>query len=261
MGLLFRCVLIEAAVAIAAPSGHLVYGQRQGSIPDQQIIREAKLVASGARVDLYQHDLAVDSALVNVAEDALAKMESMLGRKLDESTLGPRVRIYVSAATRISHVWRGYEHPSDPQPVLFLNAMVAQLAVRGTNATYAHELGHLLTWRYYSHTLREGLADYLASQVHPGAAIGPNIGGYGTQDVSREIDDVLGTTLSPPAAVINDMVVRRAYYYASYRFVHFLIDRAGMSTFLKLYDAKDPEHEFVRLYGANRRQLVLAASK
>ena len=34
-----------------------------------------------------------------------------------------------------------------------------------------------------------------------------------------------------------------------------------MVTFLKLYDAKDPESEFLHLYGANRKDLVLAAAK
>jgi len=43
--------------------------------------------------------------------------------------------------------------------------------------------------------------------------------------------------------------------------VRYLIERAGMATFLKLYDARDPESEFLRLYGASRKALVLAAAK
>ena len=110
--------------------------------------------ASGARVELYQHGLKADPALLAAAESALGRMEELLGRKLDETTLGPKVRIYVSVVTTVSHVWRGYEHPGDPRGVLFLNARVARLALNGTNATYAHEMAHLLTWRFNGHTGR-----------------------------------------------------------------------------------------------------------
>jgi len=259
---LSRRVLIRGALIIAVLAVSLAYGQRRNATPDDQIIREAQLVAPGARVDLFQHGLMVDPALVEAADRALTRMEELLGQRLDESTLGPRVRIYVAASTTVSHVWRGYEHPSDPKAVLFLNPTVARLALRGTNATYAHELAHLLTWRFYSHTLREGLADYLALQVHPGAGVGPNIEGYASPPaVPPEVEEYLGTTRAPPGALMNDAQFRRAYYFASYRFVRFLIERAGMVTFLKLYEARDPESEFSRLYGASRKELVLAAAK
>lgn len=136
------------------------------------------------------------------------------------------------------------------------------MAVLGTNATYAHELAHLLTWRYHSHTLREGLADYLALQLHPRAGVGPNFLGYGSPPaVPPEIADYLGTTRPPPEAVISDAQFRRAYYYASYRFVRYLIGRADMATFLKLYEAEDPGAEVSRLYGASLQELIAAAAK
>ena len=225
-------------------------------------MREAQLVASGPRVDLFQHGVAIDPALGKAAEAALARMEELLGRKLDEATLGPRIRIYVSIHTTISHVWRGYNHPSDPKAVIFLNPRVADAATRGTNATYAHELAHLLTWRYASHTLREGLADYLALQLHPGAGVRPNLQGYGSPpSVPAEVEEYLGTAKPPPAAVISDAAFRRAYYFASYRLVRYLIERGGLAVFLKLYDASDPESEFHPLYGASRKELVAAAAK
>lgn len=237
-------------------------GQRRGASSDEQIVREAQLVATGARVEVFQHGVAVDPALVDVAERALARMEDLLGRKLDEPTLGPKIRVYVSARTTISHVWRGYAHPTDPKAMLFLNPVVARLAVRGTNATYAHELAHLLTWRFYSHTLREGLADYLALQLHPGAGVGPNADGYAAPPaVSPDIIGYLGTTRAPPEALISDAQFRRAYYFASYRFVRHLIERRGMATFLKLYEATDPGIEISHLYGASLDELVTAAVK
>lgn len=257
-----RCLLLVGAVAFAYFTAPFAYGQRRSAVPDEQIIREAQLVTSGARVDLFQHGSSVDPALVDAAESALTRMEALLGRKLDQSALGPRVRIYVSASTSVSHVWRGYEHPSDPKGVVFLNPRAAEAALRGANATYAHELAHLLTWRFYSHTLREGLADFLALQIHPGAGVGPNIQGYTSPPpVAPEIEEYLGTTKAPPVAVTSDAAFRRGYYFASYRFVRFLIERAGITVFLKLYDARDPESEFQRLYGATRKELVLAAAR
>jgi hypothetical protein len=257
-----RSVLRAAALVLSLVATPLAYGQRNSGTSDDEIVRGAQLVASGTRVDLYQHGLVVDPALVELSERALVRMEELLGRKLDESTFGPKVRIYVAAATTVSHVWRGYEHRSDPKALLFLNPRVARLALLGTNATYAHELAHLLTWRFNSHTLREGLADYLALQVHPGAGVGPSVDGYASPPaVLPEVEEFLGTTRAPPNAVMTDAGFRRAYYFASYRFVRFLIERGGMATFLKVYDAKDPESELQRLYGASRSELVLAAAK
>lgn len=151
MRLQLRCAVLVLAVLVTAVFPPSARGQRPGAPLDEQIVRDAQLVASGTRVDVLQHGVAADRAL--------ARMEELVGRKLDESTLGPRIRIYVSASATVSHVWRGYRHPTDPKPFVFLNPVVAGLAVPGTNATYAHELAHLLTWRYHSHTLREGLAD------------------------------------------------------------------------------------------------------
>jgi hypothetical protein len=247
-----------ASIAIAPP-GH---GDPRNAASDAQIVQEAQLVGSGARIDLYQHGVIADAALVEAAERALSRMEKILGRRLDVATLGSRIRIYVSAGTAVSHVWRGYHHRTDPKAVLFLNPTVARLAVRGTNATYAHEMAHLLTWRYHSHTLREGLADYLALELHPGAAVGPNTAGYGSPPaVPHELDRYLGTSHAPPSEVRTDIQFRRAYYFASYRFVRYLIALAGMETFLQLYDSRDPEGEYVRLYGASREELVSAAAR
>jgi hypothetical protein len=245
------CALLGAAA---------VSGVHSSAHSDSQIVKQAALVASGVRVDLFQLDAVADPALVGLAEAALSRMELALGRPLDTQTLGARVRIYVARATRVSHVWRGYEHPTDPQAALFLTPQVATLALAGTNATYAHELAHLLTWRFHSHTLREGLADYLALQIHPGAGVGPNkLGGAPAPLLSAEICRYLGTTEAPPDALMTDPEFRRAYYYASYRFVDFLIRRGGMQTFLSLYDAAEPEHAFPKLYAVRREDLLLFA--
>jgi len=57
----------------------------------------------------------------------------------------------------------------------------------------------------------------------------------------------------------SDLQHRRAYDLASYRFVKYLVEKAGLETFMKLYDSMDPEAEIARLYGASRDQLVRMA--
>jgi hypothetical protein len=257
-----RFLLRTSATLICAVlfTTQLAHGQRGRGISDEQIVRESMLVASGTRVALFQHGLVVDPALLHVAEEDLPRMEALLGLKFDEATFGPKIRIYVSSAVAVSHVWRGYDLPKDPRAIILLNPMVARLAVSGANATLTHEMTHLLTWRYRSHTLREGIADYVALTLHPGAGVGPNVQGYGAPPaVGPEVEKYLGTTKPPPDSVETDPKFRREYYFACYRFVNFLIERKGIPVFLQLYNSKDPEAAFPSLYGASRAELVLAA--
>ena len=251
------------ALAVALASSVVsttAWGQRVPAATDDEIVAQASLVAAGDRVEIYQHGVKVSSALLKIAETAYAKLEALTGRTLDTATLGPKIRIYVSNAIVVSHVWRGYQHPKDPQGVILLSGRAYPGALNGTNATYAHEMAHLFTWRYYSHTLREGLADYLALQIHPGAGVGPNPDGYAASArIPRDIAECLGTTKPPPAFVTSEMTFRRMYYFASFRFVKYLIETAGMATFLRLYDSDDPETEMTNLYGAPRAELLRRA--
>lgn len=241
-------------------ASHPISAQRPRAVSDGQIIAEATLVASGERVEIFQHSVHVDPAFLRLAERAYRRLEALTGRTFDTATLGPKIRLYVSSAVTISHVWRGYDHPRDPRGLVFLNPQVYQSALKGTNATYVHEMAHLLTWRYQSHTLREGLADYLALQVHPGAGVGPNVDGYAwSSPIPPDIVSHLGTTRPPPSWLVSDAPRRRAYYFASYRFVKFLIEQGGMSVIMQLYDADDPEVELPKLYGASRDALVRMA--
>jgi hypothetical protein len=251
--------LIVVLCSIAGAMDH-AGAQRPRLVGDDQIVQQAELVASGDRVEIYQHGLRVAPAFLKLAEEAYIRLETLTGRKLDTATLGPRIRIYVSDAVAVSHVWRGYGHPRDPKGIVLLNARAYSDALRGANATYAHEMAHLFTWRYHSHTLREGLADYLALKIHPGAGVGPNPTGYDMSTrVSQEVLDFLGTTKPPPQGVVSDAGLRRSYYYASYRFVRYLIDTEGMDTFMELYDAEDTEPALTRLYRASREELVRRA--
>jgi hypothetical protein len=206
VSLLFTFLLVVDAAVI------------QGQVPrravsDEQIVAQGQRVGSGTYVEIYQHGVTVDPSFLQSMESVYKQVETVTGVKLDTATLGPKVHLYVSDAVGVSHVWRGYQHPSDPRAIIFLNPRVYLGAMSGTNATHIHELAHLFTWRFTSHTLREGLADAVALSILPGAAVGPNPGGdEWPPDIPSEILAYLGTTKPPPGWLATDRERRRAYY-------------------------------------------------
>jgi len=228
-------------------------------LSDDQIVARAQLVGSGKHVEIYQHGVTVDPSFLKVMESVYGQVEALTGLKLDTDTLAPKVRVYVSDAVRISHVWRGYEHPSDPKAIIFLNPRAYQGAMSSQNATHIHELTHLFTWRFNSHTLREGFADYVALTILPGAAVGPNLAGDSPAQIPTDVLDHLGTTNPAPEWVSTDPVGRRAYYFASYRLVKYLVEMKGLATFMKLYASENPEVDIRSLYGISREEAIRAA--
>jgi hypothetical protein len=255
-----RALALSIFLFAIAAAGSSAWAQRGRVVSDQQIVQQAQLAVSGGHVELYQHGMTVDPAFLKSAEDAYGQLENLIGRKLDMATLGAKIRIYVSEAVPVSHVWKGYAHPEDPKGIVFLNSRAYLGALAGTNATYIHEMAHLFTWRFHSHTLREGLADYLALKIRPGAGVGPNPDGYDSAaQIPAEMAEYLGTTRPPPSWVTSDAQRRRAYYYASYRLVKYLIEQGGMDQFMQLYDSDHPERDIARLYGASREKLVRTA--
>ena len=231
------------------------------SISDEQLVAQGQLVASGAYVEIYQHGAAIDPSFLKVMESAYEEVQRVTGLKLDTATYSrSKVRVYVSDAIGVSHVWRGYQHSTDPKAIIFLNLRVYQGAMSGKNATHIHELTHLFTWRYNSHTPREGIADYVALKIFPGAAVGPNPGGGSARlEVPPEILELLGTTKPPPDWVSTDPLRRAAYYFASYRLVKYLIETKDMETFWKLYLSENPETDIKSLYGVERTDAIKAA--
>ena len=129
----------------------------------------------------------------------------------------------------------------------------------GNDATYIHELTHLFTWKYRSHTLREGIADYVALTILPGAAVGPNEGkAWNLSRIPLEVLECLGTIKPIPGWVTTDPLRRSAYYFASYRFAKYLVERENFATFMKLYASDDPEGDIKTLYGISREEAVKA---
>lgn len=256
LGLLLTLLLVVGT----AITESAVPRRGKGGGLDEGIVAQARLVGSGKYVELYELGVKIDPSFLKIMESVYEQVETVIGLKLDTATLGPKVRVYVSDAVQISHVWKAYEHSSDPRAIIFLNPRVYLGAVSGENATHIHELTHLFTWRYNSHTLREGIADYVALAVLPGAAVGPNPGGgESAPDIPSEILEYLGTTKPPPGWLSTDRVRRRAYYFASRRFVSYLVEMKGMETFMKFYVSENPEIAIRSLYGISREEAVQAA--
>ena len=231
------------------------------AISDEQIVRQAQLVARGDYVEIYQHGVTVEPSFLKIMEHTYGEVGRVSGLQFDTKTLGSKVQVFVSDGVNISHVWKGYQHPSDPRAIIFLNLRAYHGAMAGKNATHAHELTHLFTWRYHSHTLREGIADYVALKIIPGAAVGPNARPDDTarRSIAPEILDHLGTTTPAPDWVSTDPNRRSDYYFASYRFVKYLVESKDLETFWKIYASENPETDIKSLYGLDRKEAVEAA--
>ena len=131
VGLILAALVLTANTDAAVP---------RRSVPDEQIVAQAELVASGTYMEIYQYGVAIDPSFLKVMERAYEQVQRVTGLKLDTATLGPTVRVYVSDAIRVSHVWRGYQHPTDPKAIIFLNLRAYHGAMGGDNATHVHEL-------------------------------------------------------------------------------------------------------------------------
>jgi hypothetical protein len=248
-------VSVLVVLAVVLPST----AQMKRRTGDEQIVRDSERVTVGEHIEIYQDRIKVDPAFLKVAEDAYEQVEKLLRVKLDTATLGPKIQIYVSDLPSVCHVWKGYNHPQDPKGMIFLHRRGYLGAMRGLNATYIHEMVHLFTWRYYSHTLREGFAEDVALKILP-AGIGESPAGSDwSVAVPTEVIEHLGTTKEPPRWVTTDPAKRRVYYCASYRLVKSLVEAKGLETFMNLYKSKSPETEISKLYGITREEAIRVA--
>jgi hypothetical protein len=227
-------------------------------IPDKTIIKGTPLAATGKLVDVYSDLDNFESAeLVRLTEQAYEQIKKTFIFQYDHQQLGDRIKIYCADAINVSHVHGGYLQAKDLLGHIYLNPRSAYGAIQGMNATYVHELTHLFTWNFYSHTLREGLADFVASSLHHGSAIGPVPVDF---DLSNEsfthYSKYWATTKTPPRELRTDIDFRRGYYFSSRLFVKYLIEKYGLDAFMQLYDSPEPELGIETLYGQSRQALV-----
>ena len=227
-------------------------------IPDKTIIKRASLVATGKFVDVYSDlDEFEAGELVRLTEQAYEKIKRTFKFQYDHPRLGDRIQIYCSDAVKVSHVHGGYLQAKEPLGRIFLNPRSALGSVHGVNSTYIHELAHLFTWNFCSHTLREGLADYVASSLHQGSSIGPVPADFALPNEEFvRYTKYWATTKTPPRKLKTNIDFRRGYYFSSRLFVTYLIEKYGLDAFMQLYASPQPEVEISSLYGHSRQTLV-----
>jgi hypothetical protein len=228
---------------------------KQRENPDEFTLHRAKLVAQSDRIEVYRDGVDVDHDFIGSVEQLYLAIEAKLNRKFDEVTFGRKIKIVVSDSVKVSHVWRGYQHMTDPKAVVFLNARAYKGFQTKSNATLAHELTHLFTWKYNSHSLREGIADYIARAVMPNTAVGPNEANARPAPVDWALK-YLGSNYPPPSELLTDAEFRRNYYYLSYVLVNALIERSSMPDFLKFYDSIYSEALFESTFKIKRADLI-----
>lgn len=231
---------------------------KRKKISDKAVIKRTPLVAAGTFVDVYSDLDDFDAeGLVRLTELAYQKINKTFKFQYDHQLLGDRIQIYCSDAVKVSHVHGGYLQASEPLGRIFLNPRSAFGSVQGTNSTYIHELAHLFTWNFCSHTLREGLADFVASSFHQGSAIGPVPADFVLpNDEFARYSKYWATTKTPPRKLKTDIDFRRGYYFSSRVFVTYLIEKYGLNAFMNLYASPEPEVEISSLYGHSRQTLV-----
>jgi hypothetical protein len=235
-------------------SGLSSYAQRRDNA-DSTVLNRAKLVNQTDRIAVYQDDVEVDEGLAGAIDQLQLAIEDKLGQKFDSATLGNKIKVVVSKHVRVSHVWRGYQHMNDPQPVIFLNARAYNGFKSKTNATLVHEMTHLFTWRYNSHSLREGIADYVARAVMPNTAVGPNEANAVPIKVEWAAK-YLGSNHAAPSELLTDSEFRKHYYFSSYILVKALIERSSIADFLKFYNGTYSETLFESTFKVKRLDLI-----
>jgi hypothetical protein len=227
-------------------------------IPDKTVIKRTPLMATGKLVDVYSNiDNFEANELVCLTEQAYREIKKKFKFQYDHPLLGDKIQVYCSDAVKVSHVHGGYLQAKEPLGRIFLNPRSAVGAVQGVNSTYIHELAHLFTWNFHSHTLREGLADFVASSLNQGSAIGPVPADFILpSEALARYSKYWATTKTPPRKLKTDIDFRRGYYFSSRLFVMYLIKKYGIGKFMKLYVSSQPEAEIESLYGCSHQTLV-----
>lgn len=246
--------MLRIFIALVLSMSTLVTHAQRRENTDADILNRSRLISQTDRVDVYRDDVDVDDEFVKQIDHLYTAIETQLGRKFDTATLG-KIKVVVSNHVRVSHVWRGYQHMSDPRAVIFLNVKAYKGFKSKSNATLVHEMTHLFTWKYNSHSLREGLADHVARAVMPNTAVGPNEANAEPVRVDWAFT-YLGSNLPAPIELTTDPEFRKNYYFLSYVLTKALIERTSLAEFMGFYEAPYSDELFESTFRIKRLELI-----
>jgi hypothetical protein len=261
MEMIDRRIFLAISFAVAAPPATATDYEAEG---DDGIVR--RLRAEGIMLERRRMVLWIDPGEKGLADsladrlaDGVGVVERRVGVRFDTSHYGQdRIEYFVARDIRRSHVLGGYEHPKHRQPYVFLPLRM----VRAGIDPYLHETTHIILWKYGSHTLREGLADFVhSSEPRFGGGINRIADGvFDRSSAERVAAETLRTPIGGQLLAAmgangipgNDLALgpsRREYYVAAYAFVAFLLDAVPMERFVELYTQDDVEAAAMALTG------------
>ncbi|GHE32499.1 hypothetical protein [Vulcaniibacterium thermophilum] len=193
-------------------------------------------------------------ALAQTLDRTAAAVSALLGRRLDTAHYADdRLHVFVASGIGASHVYAGYDHMAHDRPYLFFDLR----KVRRGDAPFAHELAHVLVWRFGSHSLREGLATYVELELaargeasasglfgmHDADSAESRAAAIARSDAGLRVLPWIGRNGHADAAVtsLEDESSREAYYVLSQSFVRYLVTSLGLATVLDVHADADPE--------------------
>lgn len=175
-------------------------------------------------------------------------IEKFTGRKFDVAYYGTKkIQYIISDYTTASHVYNGYQHNRQKSPpVIFFSAKRFERAA----LPYLHETTHIILREFHSLWLREGMAEWVATQVAKQLGKG-HVAFYGDEkgtDVhqlaaniqhheAKEI--VLNTVGMDGIPSFKNTETRRLFYIGSTSFVDYLSMMLPKERLLGLYEATD----------------------
>lgn len=184
------------------------------------------------------------------ANKGIEAIENFTGTTFDTAHYGvAKMHYFISNFTTVSHVYNGYAHNNGPRlPYIFFSAKRLQ-----RNALpYLHETTHLILRQFSALWLREGMAEWVATQVGKQLGNG-HVAFYGEEQAQnvhalaagiwqhQSKDLVLAALGNNGVPRFSNAEVRRLFYIASTSFVDYLSTRLQRQQLLDLYNAADTE--------------------
>jgi hypothetical protein len=216
----------------------------------------AKITGSRVTVWYAPEDLPKQKAadLADLADKGIVLIEKSLFMTMDKSHYKTdHIEIIVENPV-VSHVYGGYDHPRYDKPVVFLKN--AQAASRTTPVL--HEMTHIIAWKFSSHSLREGLANYMqltnaplaGYPAYPPRKMADNMASKALEsEYGESLFATLGKDGVDSLTLPTDPKSRPQFYAVSQSFTQYLIEKKGLAVFMKIYSAPSAEKACRKLTG------------